>query len=90
MKLLYHSGFKHTYSTELWISKALQELGVEVIQIREGADMLHLLKEYAPDVLMYGKAKKTPNLREALRYCKDNGILTVCWLFDLYLGLPRH
>jgi len=90
MKILYLGNFKESWRTEVYVLKALEKLDIKVKKVQEGKSVLPIIKRFKPDYFLYSKANNTPDLAEALDYCNENDIFSVCWLYDLYWGTPRE
>jgi len=93
MKFLYVANFSHSWETPVYIADSLEELGHEIKRIPEKATPKKIIKNiqhHKPDVLLFTKGNILGNLQKVLDFCKENDILTVCWLFDLYFGLAHR
>jgi len=91
MKILYLGNFRESWRTEVYILKALESCGVEVVRVQEkGIEILPIIKKSNPDYFLYSKANNIRDFAKALDYCNNNNILSVCWLYDLYWGTPRE
>ncbi len=89
MKFVYLGNFRHSWTTESWIAHALESLDCGVVRTQEGREVIPLLEEAKPDVFLFCKARKTHNLREVLKYCREHDIVSVSWSFDLYFMAGR-
>lgn len=101
MKIVYFGKFVAPYSTENYVTYALRELGVDVVQVEATALGTHynvsaltrILEREAPNILLMSKPETTDAVH-LLQWCKDNGIATVTWVWDLYWGyrspIPHH
>lgn len=85
MRLAYLGNFREQWNTESYIAHALGGLGHSVIKINEEG------RPRLPDcdVFLYAKGRVS-NFHDLLKEAKAKGILTVCWLFDIYWGTPRE
>lgn len=90
MKIVYHGQFRPHYRTERWVAEALTSLGVEVVRVSSSKDIFSVLEGEKPDVLLYSKGQDILDMRRLLNYCRDNDILSVCWLYDLYWDFQRR
>lgn len=94
--IVYFGDFRVFYSTELYISHALTELGYNVIKIQEdGARWSHPqivvddIVKLDPFLVMFSKGRPLGDSEWVIETLKQKGIKTVCWLFDLYFDLPN-
>lgn len=93
--IIYFGDFKRPYDTELYIAKALKELGYEVICKQEDmmliTDIENLMKDIRavnPILVLFSKGKPMGKSFEFIEQMKKEGFNTACWLFDLYFDLP--
>ena len=91
MKILYVGKFWHPWSTENYVTHALCSLGVKVIKrpFTRSLSMDALqsqVKEANVDVVLFSKPSKEwyPPF---IRWCREQGVVTVAWLWDKYFGL---
>lgn len=93
MRVFYIGKFENSYRTEQYVAHALRENGCDVrcfdvVRPVNYRAMLRLIKQYRPTILLTAKA--VPGFMDSLlAWCKSKGILTVCWLWDLYWGYRR-
>jgi len=100
VRIFYIGKFRHSYNTERYVQWALEQEGVEVHQWtcnphngrrdkeRRGLGLQTLIDrvEYLePDVILFSKFAPLCT-SDLLSWCRQRGILTVCWLWDLYWG----
>ncbi len=86
MKILYLSKFSRSYATEHYVTHALREKGCSVTQQEIPSDFASCQRiALQHDVILFSKptARYFPEL---LDWCKENRLLTVCWLWDLYMN----
>ena len=90
MKFFYLGKFQYTYSTENYVTYALEQNGVQVIK-RPYTSTGNLqsyteqITKHQPDVVLFSKVSNEC-FEDLIDWCRDQGILTVCWLWDLYWG----
>lgn len=90
LKVVYVGKFSHHYSTENYVTEALESLGVRVSKISYDTSYLHINRLLGShDMLLMGKAGR-PDLKKCLRKCRELSIPSVCWQWDLYLGYRGH
>lgn len=90
MRALYIGKFFRSWATERYVEYALKQHGVEVIRRHyTSALTFESLKrkvlDCQPDFVLFSKASHVCYL-EFLPWCRENNVLTVCWLWDLYWG----
>lgn len=95
MKVIYVGDFKQPYSTENYVAYGLRENGVEVKTIQEDSEMtsqmfLAFVKEFKPDFVLFCKNRFFGRGDLLVEKLKEEGVLTVTWLFDLYFDLPKE
>ena len=95
MKCFYIGDFSKSYSTELYITKALRKIGVDVKAWQQDLQIPfdHLVDRivaFNPDFVLFCKGGKFPQGHQVIKKLKALDILTVTWLFDLYHNLPRE
>lgn len=93
MNIFYLGNFELPHRTENYVSWAFNTLGVNVKKRQVTKSMTlaivkNQIKTYNPDVVLFSK-NNIPWFKELIHWCKTEGILTVCWIFDLMWGLPR-
>lgn len=93
--IIYFGDFRRPYDTELYIARALKELGYNVICKQEDmmliSDVETLMKDIRsvnPILVLFSKGKPLGKSWEFIEQMKKEGIHTACWLFDLYFDLP--
>lgn len=91
MRIVYVESFTKVHHEQPKV-KALQELGHEVIAVEErSVDSIHRVLNFKPDILLYTKLKTLNFTRyELVDEAKRRGIITVCWIPDLYWGMTRQ
>lgn len=100
MRVLYFGGFRYPYSTEVYVSCALERAGCVVNPVRCVTPLQepHAVKQvldFQPDFILFSKPSPCGQSSGLfLNWCKANNLLTVCWQWDLYYGyrgaLPAH
>lgn len=95
MRIYYIGNFTKIWHEEC-IAKSFEELGCEVIRRQENewtpqALTKDILSE-RPDFVLFVKLKVAGNAGEQTKMIKDlkGEVLTVCWLFDPYIGYIRE
>lgn len=93
--ILYFGDFRKPYDTELFIARALRELGYNVVCKQEGkvfkqdiTALMNDVKILKPILILFSKGKPMGNSEEFIEALKKEGFNTACWLFDLYFDLP--
>lgn len=91
-RIIYIGNFKEFYATENYIAFAFEKLGFEVIRVPQdripnAKVVLNAVFKYKPEFVMFSK---WGNARETIALLRQNKILTVGWIFDLYFGLPSE
>ena len=69
------------------IAKCLKELGHEVVRYQEGCD-LRAINTTQFDLLLFAKLR-CGSVGERRKFLEEINIPSVCWLFDLYLGITK-
>lgn len=94
-RIIYFGDFAEKYSTERYICYAFSTLGYEILKIQDGSTIINNvesiigeIKSYNPDFILFSKRGPIGKSEEMVNLLKEEGIKTVCWLFDLYFGLP--
>lgn len=78
---------------EEYIARSFEELGCSVLRIEQATPMrtvLDSLSNFAPDVCIHTKYDPPEGGGLFQEEMRRRGILTVCWLFDLYWGYGRQ
>lgn len=93
MKFFYIGRFDRPYATENYVTWALRSLGHEVVKrpytrTSTADTLLRQARKAAPDVVLFSKAS-SPCFVPLLTKLRQDGILTVTWLWDLYFGYRR-
>lgn len=89
-RIIYIGDFKEFWATENYIASAFEELGYDVIRVDQ-KDMpsanavLGVALRDKPEFVMFSKWN---GASEIIRLLKENKILTIGWIFDLYFDLP--
>lgn len=99
--VVYLGDFKHPWSTENYVTHALQSLGWRVVCLTARGTTfrnmkIHLLK-WEPKFLLMSK-REPHSAADLLNYCFDRSITTVTWQWDLFfnhhyresLEMPPH
>lgn len=91
MKICYIGKFTKMWDEE-HIARSLESIGETVIRIEDRykfMDILGIIKREKPDMVLFAKLKiSDPAIFMA--EMSRRGILTVCWVFDLYFGYERE
>ena len=93
MKILLVGDFSKPYTTFNWIAKSLKQLGQQIKCVSENKrdfKIIEKIRQFKPDVLLFSKGNIGGRLEAVLNCAKNEGVLTVCWLFDLYFKTPRE
>ena len=93
MRIVYIGSFTRIYDEE-GIARSFEELGHKVFRYEESGynhrTYLDILRD-KPDFVLFAKLKIPMALRVPFyETMKSKGILTVCWIPDLYIGLGRE
>lgn len=97
MRILYLGKFEVPWRTEVYVLHALQELGVEVVDhcmaTRGGTysnfkTLRKKAENFKPDIVLFSKPHQF-GFDDFMVWCKQHGILTVTWIWDLYWGYTR-
>jgi hypothetical protein len=94
MRIYYVGRFERPHRTEWYVSWALEHHGVELRRCNlarrmDGRWLRRDLAAWKPDVVLFSKAAN-PSSRGLIGWCRDRGIPTVAWLWDLYWGCRRE
>lgn len=92
MNIFYIGNFDKYYSTENYITHALQELGHQVHKqpvdsIKGYEELLATTDKAEPHLVLFSKPTK-PYFDDYIKYCRNNRITTAAWVFDLYWSYP--
>ena len=93
-KVAFIGKFRKLYDEE-GKAKSLEKEGIEVRRFDEftfnkvSPNNLQTLLDYKPDVVFFTKLR-VPRAQEVIDECKKRGIVTACWMPDLYFGLARQ
>jgi hypothetical protein len=93
MKIVYIGDFNVFYSSERYVADALKQLGHEVVELQENSrfsyekELVAEIKNHKPDFVLFCKARTLCNPFHLIERLKEEGLLTVAWLFDLYWEL---
>lgn len=89
MKILYVGQFEEPHRTENYVAHALESHGVKMICCpyvnQDFRSLKNLIKKHRPDAVLFSKAEPV-GVSSLLEWCKEQGVLTVCWVWDLYWG----
>jgi len=90
------------HSTETYVEYALQQVGVTVFRYcvvangitrptyrQELVALQKLVRETEPQFVLFSKPEEQL-YSEFIPWCHERGVITVCWLWDLYFGLKRR
>ncbi len=81
LKFGYYGNFSTTHQTEVYIADALEKAGHNVVRInRDNSNLIDC------DFVLFAKLYKNDIIVKA----RKKGILSVCWVFDLYRGSPLY
>lgn len=90
MRIFYLGKFEEEHNTENYIAHALQKAGVEV-KCQNSRTTLSLevtwtlIQKFKPQIVLFSKSP-CHFAKELIQVCRINGIKTVCWQFDLFIG----
>jgi hypothetical protein len=90
MKVFYIGKFFHSWNTENYVAHALKQNVAEVVKrvytsTGQASSYINQIKKHKPDFVLFSKASSRC-FKELIEWCKENNVLTVCWLWDLYWG----
>lgn len=90
MRIFYIGKFDTPSRTENYVTHALTRLGCQVIrhdafQCQRLTKLKRTIKEHAPQVVLFSKQDRSYNA-ELIKWCRDVGIPTVTWVWDLFWG----
>lgn len=93
LKVFYIGKFELFYRTENYVARAFEHLGIEVKKRHITNSMtcnvlLGQIERFNPDVVLFSKSNVVW-FKEVIEWCRERGIVTVCWLFDLIWDIPR-
>lgn len=91
MNIAYIGKFRRIHDEE-GIARALEAEGHNVTRIQED-ELVYIeqVVQSAPDLILFAKLQTPPVFNDNLiKYAKREGIKTVCYVPDLYWGLPRQ
>jgi len=85
MKCLYVGKFARYFSTENYISHALEQYGIEVLKVPYKAPQsIDIVETFSPDFILFSKANSS--LVSGIMNLSPPKPKTICWQFDLYWG----
>lgn len=78
---------------EEYIARSFEDIGYDVIRVEQSMEqnLIHrhiLLKK--PDILLFTKWQYRGIIEDAIQRGRSWGLVTVCWLFDLYWNYDRE
>lgn len=82
MKIVYYGNFKNPFSTETYISDALERQGVKVVRLNKYDQPFSKLKGECADADYLLVAKMNTPLPQV-------DCPVICWVFDLFFDLPE-
>jgi len=91
-KIFFIGKFSKMHDEE-YIARSFESIGCEVFRCPENhtpAEIKEALVRLSPDMLLYTKWECPRELDETISLLKRGGMVTVCWVFDLYWGYPRE
>lgn len=91
MKILYIAKFRKMWDEE-YIARGFESLGHTVGRVAENSKLSNIvsdLNHFKPDIVIFAKLFH-PQANSILQECKNRGIKTVSWVFDLYWGYQRE
>lgn len=96
-KILYVGSFNKFWSTENYVAAALNSHGYKVIKHHNAqsshARFMGTMRLHDIDFVIFSK-RSYGDVAESIKYCKEQGIPTVTWLWDKMFGykhrLPPH
>lgn len=92
MKIAYIGKFRNLHDEE-YIARSFEKLGNEVVRIEQSMhprDSMRVIETERPDMVIWGKLNYRDHTALFIKRLKDMGIVTVCWLFDLYFDYTRE
>lgn len=78
---------------EEYIARSFEMIGHKVKRIPQNTsnhDIEQALLSSKPDILLYCKWEQPKELDNVIGNLKRNGMVTVCWLFDIYFNYTRE
>ena len=94
-RIIYYGDFTLKHYTERYIAHAFRELGYEVLCLQEDKitinnidSLVKEIQDYEPELVLFSKGSPKGDMKGVIEALKEKNITTVCWLFDLYFGLP--
>lgn len=93
LRIFYLGKFELPHRTENYVSSAFTSLGCivhkrQITMTMTYPGVLRQIEAFNPDIVMFSKSN-VAWYEELIAWCKANGILTTCWLFDLMWDIPR-
>ncbi len=100
MKIFYVGSFRLPYATEVFVEWALKQREIEVCRcpLANSRGDYHRgdyrllckkIKGWKANVVLFSKAEPAYT-NDILAWCWKRGLLTVCWLWDLYWGYRQN
>lgn len=86
-------GKFNKYHDEEYIARALESLGHDLIRVEQsiGNALIHRkLVLSKPDLLLFSKWDFNQSVLDAIKKLELEGMKSVCWLFDLFIGYERE
>lgn len=90
MRVFYIGRFYHSWNTENYVVYAMKQNGVDVVKrvytcTGDISSYTRQIEKSKPDVVLFSKASNRC-FADLIQWCRERGIITVCWLWDLYWG----
>jgi hypothetical protein len=94
MRVYYIGKFLYDWSTETYVTHALEQNGVEVVKkVIVSTDKVRTyaleIKRNQCDIVLFSKVTSR-TFPELIEWCKGRGIVTVAWIWDLYWGYRKE
>lgn len=91
-KIFFIGKFQKIYDEE-YIARSFEYIGHEVFRCEQhhsASDIGHAIDKFKPDIILYTKWDRPQELDGQFERLKREGVVTVCWLFDLYFDYSRE
>lgn len=91
-KILYIGDFSQYYATENYITHGLEQLGYEVLRaqenlIKNSKVVLGAALQHKVEFVIFSKGH-FPGSEECIGLLRQNGVISVGWIFDLFFEVP--
>lgn len=91
-KIFFIGKFTKLHDEE-YIARSFEYLGHEVLRCEQSItpdDIGRSIEKTKPDIILYTKWDRPTSLDKLFTRLKREGVMTVCWVFDLYWGYARE